>query len=161
MVQKKSKSPSESAVETRYLVMPSQANPAGTVFGGEIMSMIDMVAGMVAERHAQCPVVTASIDSIFFHTPIHVGEQVVLKSAVNYVGRTSMEVGVQVIREKPQSGESIKATTAHLTFVAVDKNGRPVEVCKLAPRTAEEKRRYRNAQIRVKTRKQLLARIEK
>jgi acyl-CoA hydrolase len=120
-----------------------------------------MVASLVAQRHSQTQVVTASIDSINFHTPIHVGEQVVLKAAVNYVGHTSMEVGVQVTRENPYTGESVRATTAHLTFVAIDKDGRPTPVCKLRPQSLEEERRYKNAQLRVKARKDLLRQMEK
>src|SRR5512136_2380900 len=125
MANDKGKAPSESAVETRYLVMPQQANPQGTAFGGAIVSWIDMVAAMAAQRHCGTEVVTAGIDSLIFRHPIRIGDQVVLRAAVNYVSRSSMEVGVQVIRDDPYSGRQVLATTAHLTLVALDENQRP------------------------------------
>ena len=140
------KTPAQSAVETRYLVMPHQANPQGTAFGGAIVAWIDIVASMAAQRHCRKEVVTVSIDSLSFKEPIHIGDHVILKAMVNYVGRTSMEVGVQVTREDPTSNEKMIATTAHLTFVALDANN-------------DEKRRYTNAQLRVKARKELLTKI--
>jgi len=118
----KPKTPSESAVEARYLVMPHQANPYGTAFGGVIMSWIDMTAGMAAQRHCRREAVTAGIDSIVFKEPIRIGDHVVVKASVNYVSRTSMEVGVRVTREEPYTGKQAVATKAHLTFVALDEN---------------------------------------
>jgi len=156
----KPKKPSDSAVTTRYLVMPGQANPYGTAFGGAIVAWIDMVAAMAAQRHAGKEVVTANIDSILFKEPIHVGEQVVLKASVNYVGRTSMEVGVQVSREDPVANESIVATTAHLTMVALDKDKKPHPVPPIDPQTDNEKRWFENAKIRVKARKELISKIK-
>jgi acyl-CoA hydrolase len=155
------KGPSDSAVETRYLVMPQHANPQGTVFGGVIVSWIDMVAAMAAQRHCGKEVVTAGIDSLIFKEPIRIGDQVVLKASVNYVGRTSMEVGVQVTREDPYGGHSVSATTAYLTFVALDENRRPVAVAPIIPETETEKRRYENARLRVEARKQLLRQTSK
>lgn len=155
----KSKSPRESAVETRYLLMPQQANPQGTAFGGAIMAWIDMVAAMAAQKHCGKEVVTAGIDSLIFKEPIRIGDQVVLKASVNYVGRTSMEVGVQVTREDPYGGESVVATTAHLTFVALDQNKRPAEVPPLRPETEQEKKRCANAKLRVQARKELLKKM--
>ena len=149
------KTPAESAVETRYLVMPGHANAFGTAFGGAIMSWIDMVAAMAAQKHCGREVVTAGIDSVAFEGPIRIGDQVVLLACVNYVSRTSMEVGVKVIRENPATGEQITATRAFLTFVAVDENHRPVAAPKLTPQTDEEHRRWKNAALRVKTRKEL------
>ncbi len=149
------KHPRDSAVESRYLVMPSQANPFGTAFGGAIVAWIDMVAGMAAQRHCGTEAVTASMDSLDFHVPIRVGEIVLLRAMVNYAGRTSMEVGVQVIRENPTTGEQVVTTTAHLTFVALDANKRPCPVPPLIPETDAEKRRYRNAEIRVQMRKEM------
>jgi len=149
------KHPRDSAVESRYLVMPSQANPFGTAFGGAIVAWIDMVAGMAAQRHCGTEAVTASMDSLDFHVPIRVGEIVLLRTMVNYAGRTSMEVGVQVIRENPTTGEQVVTTTAHLTFVALDANKRPCPVPPLIPETDAEKRRYRNAEIRVQMRKEM------
>jgi acyl-CoA hydrolase len=154
-----SKTPAQSAVEARYVIMPDQANPYGTAFGGAIVAWIDMVASMAAQRHCGKEVVTAGIDSLNFREPIHIGEHVVLKACVNYAGRTSMEVGVQVSREDPYSGQSTVATTAHLTFVALNKDKRPAAVPRLVPETEEEKRRYTNAEMRVKNRKELLRKM--
>ena len=159
MDNQKAKTPSQSAVEARYVLMPDQANPSGTAFGGAIMSWIDMVASMAAQRHCGKEVVTAGIDSLNFKEPIHIGDHVVLKASVNYAGRTSIEVGVQVNREDPYSGDSTVATTAHLTFVALDENKKPSSVRPLVPETDDEKRRYANAEIRVKNRKELLRKM--
>ncbi|MHC4721450.1 MAG: acyl-CoA thioesterase [Planctomycetota bacterium] len=159
MDNQKAKTPAQSAVEARYVLMPDQANPSGTAFGGAIVAWIDMVASMAAQRHCGKEVVTASIDSLNFKEPIHIGEHVVLKASVNYVGRTSMEVGVQVSREDPYSGDSTVATTAHLTFVALDEKKKPSTVRPLVPETEDEKRRYANAEIRVKNRKELLRKM--
>lgn len=159
MEKQNGKTPAESGVESRYLVMPHQVNPQGTVFGGVIMAWIDMVAAMAAQRHCGKEVVTASIDSLSFREPIYVGDHVVLKALVNYVGRTSMEVGVRVTREDPASNRSIIATTAHLTFVALDENKKPVPVGPIMPQSDDEKRRHQNAQVRVKARRELLAKI--
>ncbi len=156
------KSPRQSAVETRFLLMPSQANPYGTAFGGAIVAEIDMVASMAAQRHCEGLVVTAGIDSIQFEQPIYIGDQVALRACVNYAGNTSMEVGVQVVRENPLRSESCVATTAHLTFVAIDETTRkPIAVPGLRPETEEEKRRYDNARRRVQRRKELRSKKDK
>jgi acyl-CoA hydrolase len=154
------KTPRESAVETRYLVMPDQVNAHGTVFGGLIMSWIDMVAAMTAQRHCGGVAVTASIDKISFKTPIFVGEHAVLKASVNYVGNTSLEVGVLVIRENPYTGERIRATTAYLTFVNLGDDNKPRPAPPLRPETEIEIRRYRNAGLRVQSRKELRAKLK-
>ena len=155
------KAPSDSAVESRYLVMPQHANPHGTAFGGIVVSWMDMVAGMSAQRHCGTEVVTAGIDSLIFKEPIRIGDHVLLRACVNYVGRTSMEVGVQVIREDPAGGQSVVATKAHLTFVALDKDKQPTVVPPIAPQTEAETRRYEHAKLRVKARKDLLAKMRK
>jgi len=155
----KGKSPKQSAVETRYLIMPHQANPYGTVFGGVIMAWIDMVAAMAAQRHCGKEVVTAGIDSLAFKEPINIGDHVVLRASVNYVSRSSMEVGVQVAREDPYSGRQVVATTAHLTFVALDEHKKPTPAPPILPKTQQEKRRYENAKLRVKARKALLRKM--
>lgn len=160
MTSDKGKTPGESAVETRYLVMPQQANPQGTAFGGAIVSWIDMVAAMAGQRHCGCEVVTAEIDTLIFRHPIRIGDHVVLRASINYVSRSSMEVGVQVTREDPYSGEQIIATTAHLTLVALDKNKRPTPVPPLLPETLEEKRRYEKAKLRVEARKERLKNLQ-
>ena len=155
------KRPSDSAVETRYLVMPHQANPYGTAFGGVIMAWIDMVAGMAAQRHCGTEAVTAGIDSLAFKEPIRIGDHVVLRASVNYVSRSSMEVGVRVTREDAYTGRQAVATTAHLTFVALDKDKRPSAAPAIKPQTDAEKRRYANARLRVQARKELLGKISR
>ena len=159
MTNEKGKRPKDSAVETRYLIMPHQANPHGTAFGGVIVAWIDMVAAMVAQRHCAKEVVTAGIDSLVFKEPIRIGDHVVLKGSINYVGRSSMEVGVQVSREDPYGGDNVLATTAHLTFVALDENKRPTAAPPILPETEAEKRRYENAKLRVNARKELLRKM--
>jgi acyl-CoA hydrolase len=154
------KKPGDSAVESRYLVMPQHANPHGTAFGGVIMAWMDMIASMAAQRHCGKEVVTAGIDSIVFKEPIHVGDHVVLKAAVNYTGHTSMEIGVRVIREDPYSGKQIVATKAHLTFVALGENKHPIAVPPILPESPDEKRRYENAKLRVQARKDLLRKMK-
>jgi acyl-CoA hydrolase len=153
---KKFKTPADSAVESRYLVMWQDANPYGTVFGGSIVAWIDMLGSMAAHKHCGKEVVTAAIDSISFDQPIYIGDQVVLKAAVSYVGRTSMEVSVVVIREEPKSGRNFVATRAYLTYVALDKNKKPTAAGALVPKTAFEKKEYENALTRVRARRQLL-----
>ena len=124
------------------------------------VSWIDIVAGMAAQRHTGCEVVTASIDSLSFKEPIRIGDHVTLRASVNYVSRTSMEVGVQVTRENPYEGIQTRATTAHLTFVALDENKIPTPVPPIIPETPIEKKRYRNAELRVKARKELLKQMQ-
>ena len=150
-----SKSPHQSAVEARYLLMPGHANPYGTAFGGAIMAWIDMVGSMAAQRHCCKEVVTAGIDSLSFKHPIYIGDHVVLKACVNYAGSTSMEVGVQVSREDPFTNEQTITTTAHLTFVALDENKKPTTVPAIVPESDDAKRHYENAKLRVEARKEL------
>ena len=156
----KEKKPSDSAVESRYLLMPNHANPQGNAFGGVIMAWIDMIASMAAQKHCGKEVVTANIDSLSFKEPIHVGDHVVLKASVNYVGRTSMEVGVKVFREDPYSSKQVVATSAHLTFVALGDDKRPSVIAAITPQTPDEKRRYENARLRVRARKELLKKMK-
>lgn len=152
-MKKSFKSPSESSVEMREMVMPHHTNPQNTVFGGTVMSWIDIAAAMVAARHCGRPVVTAHIDDIDFIAPIKVGYHVLIQSSLNYVGRTSMIVGVKVTSENPYTGESRTTTKAYLTFVALDDLGRPIEVPELRPETEDEIRRFENAKKRVAMKK--------
>jgi acyl-CoA hydrolase len=156
MKTKTGKRPSESVVESRYLLMPDEANPYGTAFGGVIVAWIDMVASMAAQRHCGQQVVTARIESLSFKAPVRIGEHVVLRAEVQYVGRSSMEVGVEVWRENPYDGKRELATTADLTFVALDEQHRPTEVPRLRPVSAAEKRRYAEAEKRAAARKSIL-----
>lgn len=143
------KKPSESSIEMREMVMPNNTNALNTVFGGTVMSWIDIAAAMVAARHCGKPVVTAHIDDIDFIAPIKVGYHVLIQASMNFVGRTSMIVGVKVTSENPYTGESRQTTKAYLTFVALDDLGRPVEVPGLTPESEDELRRYENAKLRV------------
>jgi acyl-CoA hydrolase len=144
----KAKRPKESHVEMRMLVMPNDTNPHNTIFGGVVMGWIDMAAAMVAEKHTGRPVVTVHIDSISFKAPIKVGDHCIIKAALNYVGKTSMLIGVKVIAENPRTGECRHTTTAYLTFVALDDVGRPVEVAPLQVKSKEEERRYKEGKKR-------------
>jgi acyl-CoA hydrolase len=147
------KTPSDSSVEMREMVMPHHTNPQNTVFGGTVMSWIDIAAAMVAARHCGRPVVTAHIDDIDFIAPIKMGYHVLIQASLNYVGRSSMIVGVKVTSENPYTGEARTTTKAYLTFVALDDLGRPVEVPSLNPETEDEKRRFDNAKKRVAMKK--------
>ncbi|MFH0960434.1 MAG: acyl-CoA thioesterase [Pseudomonadota bacterium] len=120
---------------------PEDANPAGNVHGGVIMKYIDTAAGVVAIRHARKIAVTASIDRLDFHFPVYVGDLLILKASLNMVGRSSMEVGVRVEAENILSGEIRHTASAYLTFVALDKNGKTVEVPPLILETDEDRKR--------------------
>ena len=146
---KPAKAPSESAVEMREMVMPNHTNPQNTVFGGTVMGWIDIAAAMVAARHCGKPVVTAHIDDIDFIAPIKMGYHVLIQASLNYVGKSSMIVGVKVTAENPYTGEVRVSTKAYLTFVALDDLGKPVAVPPLKPETPDELRRYENAKKRV------------
>jgi acyl-CoA hydrolase len=143
---------SDSHHETSELMMPHHANNMGHVFGGVMLAMMDKTAAIAAYRHARLAVVTASIDRVDFREPIHLGDLVVMKASVNYTGRTSMEVGVRVEAEELISGRRRHTNSCYLTFVAVDRNGRPIEIPGVVPETAEEKRRYQAAESRRKRR---------
>jgi acyl-CoA hydrolase len=137
--------PRASRVETTQLVLPGLTNVHGTIFGGILMQWIDIAAGIAAARHAQGPVVTASMDRLHFLSPVHLGEAVILQAQVNFAAHSSMEVGVRVLSESPKTFERRQTTRAYLTFVAVDGDGRPRPVPPLVTETAEEKRRFMDA----------------
>jgi acyl-CoA hydrolase len=139
------KSPRQSHVTMAQLVLPSDTNALGTIFGGKVMAWIDIAAAIAAGRHARKPVVTASIDALHFVAPVKLGHVVHVKAMVNYAGRTSMEVGVRVDSENPVTGETHHTATAYTTFVALDDHGRPTQIPPVAPETPEEKRRYEAA----------------
>jgi acyl-CoA hydrolase len=151
------KTPSQTVMEMNQLVLPQHTNSLGTVFGGTIMSWIDICAAMSAQRHARSVVVTASMDQLDFLAPIKNGQLVNLRSAVNYVGRTSMEVGVRVEAEDTLTGERVHAASAYVTFVAIDAAGKPVEVPRLTLETADEKLRWDEAKARRQQRLTLAA----
>ena len=134
------------------MILPQDANLLGHVFGGVILSLMDKTAAVSAFRHARLPVVTVSIDRVDFREPIRLGDLVVMKSSINYVGRTSMEVGVRVEAEDLLTGVRRHTNSCYLTFVAVDDAGRPVEAPSVVPETEAEHRRYAAAQDRRKRR---------
>ena len=138
----------ESQHETSEIMMPQHANNLGNVFGGVILSMMDRAAAVAAIRHSRTTCVTASIDRVDFREPIHLGDLVIMKASVNYVGRTSMEIGVRVEAEDLLSGSRRHTNSCYLTFVAIDRNGRPVEIPGVIPETPEEQRRYAAARER-------------
>lgn len=132
----------DSAVSMTELVLPSDANALGTIFGGKIMAWIDIAGAIAAGRHARHIVVTASIDALHFIAPVKVGHIVQIKASVNRAHKTSMEVGVRVESENPLTGESHHTASAYLTFVALDDEGKPCTVPPLHAETPDEKRRY-------------------
>jgi acyl-CoA hydrolase len=140
--------PRASRVETAQLVLPGLTNTHGTFFGGILMQWIDIAAGIAAGRHAGGPVVTASMDRLHFLEPVQLGAVVILQAQVNFAARTSMEVGVRVLCETEATLERRQTTRAYLTFVAIDEGGRPRPVPPLRLETAEEKRRFQDAQRR-------------
>lgn len=152
---KTSKTPSDSAVEMREMVMPHHTNPQNTVFGGTVMSWMDIAAAMVAARHANRPVVTVHISDIDFIAPVKMGHHVHIQASLNYVGTSSMIVGVKVTSENPMTGERRKTTKAYLTFVALDDLGKPTTVPELKVESPDELRRFENAKQRALAKKKL------
>lgn len=138
----------ESQHETSEIMMPQHANNLGHVFGGVILSMMDRSAAVAAIRHARNSCVTVSVDRVDFREPIYLGDLVIMKSSVNFVGRSSMEIGVRVEAENLLDGVRRHTNSCYLTFVAVDADGRPVEVPAIIPEGEDEQRRYIAAQAR-------------
>ena len=148
----------ESKSEMTEIVLPNDANPLNALLGGRLMHWIDMAAAMAAHRHSRQYVVTASIDHLDFLVPVRVGDIVILRSSVNRVYRTSMEVGVKVWVENYHTESNQHVSSAYLTFVAVDASGRRLPVAPVIPETDEEKRRYEDALRRRELRRSELAR---
>ena len=138
----------------------ADANNAGNVHGGLIMHLCDEVAGIAAVRHSGSRVVTAAMDRMNFRHPVFVGQLVTVKATVNAAWRSSMEVGVRVESENVRTGELLHTSTAYLTMVALDDEGKPIEVRPLSPETPDELRRAREAQLRRDTRLAERKRIE-
>jgi acyl-CoA hydrolase len=138
----------ESVSEYSEFALPTDANTLGNVLGGKVMHLVDLAAALAAVRHARCAVVTASVDQMTFLHPVHIGQLIILQSSVNRVFRTSMEVGVRVQVEDLLTGFRKHTSSAYLTFVALDKNGRRVAIPPVIPETNDEKRRYAEAEER-------------
>ena len=127
------------------VIFPNDTNPLGNLMGGRLMQLIDVAGAMAAHRHCRSYVVTASMDHLDFLAPVHVGDLLVLKSSVNRAFRTSMEIGVKCWVENYITGQTRHISSAYLTFVAIDREGRRLEVPPVVPETPEEKRRYEGA----------------
>jgi acyl-CoA hydrolase len=144
----KGKTVKETSVIMAQIMTPQDANIAGNVQGGVIMRLIDEAAAVVASRHTQNNVVTASIDRLDFHYPVYIGNLVTLKASVNFVGKTSMEIGVRVEAENIRTGEIRHTSSAYLTFVPLGENGKPVPAPPLILESEEDKRRNKEALAR-------------
>ncbi len=137
-----------SRIDIAQLMQPEHANNLGNVHGGWIMKLVDEAGALACMRHAQRRVVTVAIDSMVFKNPIRIGDLVLLTAEVTYVGRTSMEVEVQVQAENPVTGERTQTNTAYLVYVALDEAGKPVSVPALKAETDEEKRKFEEGRQR-------------
>jgi len=144
----KGKTPSESQVEMTELVLPNDTNLLGNLLGGRLMHWIDIAGAMAASRHSNKVVATVALDSLDFRHPVRVGELVILKAKLTWVGRTSMEVTVRVFAENFKTGAIIQTNKAYITYVALDHEGKPTLVPPLIPETEEEKRDYMEAEQR-------------
>lgn len=152
---KNSKSPSESTVEMTEMVLPQHTNALGTVFGGVVLSWVDIAAAICAQRHGNKAVVTASIDAMHFLAPIKLGWIVNIKASVNFISRSSCEVGVKIEAENPLTREYHHTASAYVTMVALDSNGRPSVLPGLKLENDVDRRRQSEAEERRKVRLQL------
>ena len=146
----------KSQVTMHELVLPNDTNNLGNVLGGRVMHLMDICAAMSAYKHARTHVVTASVDNMNFLAPAKKGFILILKSSVNYVAKSSMEVGVKIHSENPFTGEIKHTASAYLTFVSLDESGAPKEVPDIVPETDVEMRRYKEGKLRTLERKEEL-----
>ncbi len=151
----------ESASEYSEFALPNDANGLGNVLGGKVMHLVDLAAAMVAIRHSRRPCVTASVDSLSFLHPVRIGQLMILRSSLNRVFRTSMEVGVKVFAEDLLTGEKVHTCSAYLTFVALDESRKATPVAPVIPETEDEHRRYRQAGERREARLALRERMRR
>ncbi len=142
----------QSEVIMTEMVLPSHTNSLNSIFGGVIMSWVDIAGAISAQRHCNMPVVTASIDDLHFIAPVYEGWIVNLKASVNFTSRTSMEVGVRVDAENPIEKKTFHTASAYLTFVALGEDGKPAPVPPVLPLSDVEKRRFQAAEQRRKWR---------
>lgn len=142
----------DSSVTVIQQMMHEDANLYGNVHGGTIMKLVDNTAGIVGVRHSGRQMVTASIDRLDFHSPVFVGDLLRITASANYVGSTSMEIGVRIEAEDYKTGKVRHTASAYMTFVALDERGKPVKIPSLEIVTEEEKRRNREAVERRKNR---------
>ncbi|NDD58228.1 MAG: acyl-CoA thioesterase [Chlamydiae bacterium] len=154
MESQKAKKMAESAVEDHvYKLFPNDMNSNGTAFGGMIMSVLDRVALVVAERHSEKICVTVSVDSMHFLAPAERGDVLIFKASINKSWHTSMEIGVKVIAEDTVTHNTKHVLSAYFTFVALDENKKPTLVPLVIPETLVEKRRFKEAELRRERRK--------
>ena len=147
------KTPRESKAETTLMMLPSDANPKGYVFGGVILKHVDLIAGIVAKRHAnQSNIVTASMDRITFIKPIFIGNALILSARINYVKRSSMEIEVNIYSEDLDYNTRDHAGKAFVTMVALDKYGKSMEVPQLLLETEGDKTRFKEGEERMRVR---------
>ena len=135
----------ESQAERSEIIFPADANALGNLFGGRLMQFIDLVGAVAAVRHSRAIVVTASMDHLDFVAPVHVGDLLILKASVNRAFKTSMEVGVRAMVEDIREQRLRHVSSAYLTYVAVDRDGKGIVVPKVMPVTEHQKRRYEDA----------------
>tara|TARA_B100000809_G_scaffold115634_1_gene113768 strand:- start:3330 stop:3827 length:498 start_codon:yes stop_codon:yes gene_type:complete len=152
--------PSKTITVVSELMMPNQVNNLGSVFGGELLSMVDRAAAVAAMRHAGRPCVTVSIDRVDFKEPIYIGELVTCTARVRFVGRTSMEVGVKVLAENLLTGVERLTNNCLLTFVAIDEKHRPCQVAPLDLSNPEDERRFREGKRRREVREEFDKELE-
>jgi acyl-CoA hydrolase len=147
------KHPKESEAEMIVMMMPSDANPKGNVYGGAILKHVDLVAGLVAKRHSGTSnVVTASIDRMVFLKPVFIGNALIISARITYVRRSSMEIEVNVEAEDFDHNTKVHAATAFVTLVALDKYGKPTKVPYLILEDDNDKKRYIEGELRMKSR---------
>lgn len=152
MYESNSRSPNDTKAEMIVRMFPTDANPAGNVFGGVILRHIDSVAGLVAQRHCRTNAVTVSMDKVTFLKPVYVGNALVLNARVNYVHKSSLEIEIKVEAEDMEKGTRTITGTAFVTFVALDKNGKPTPIPKLKLETEEDRQKFEAGKMRMEKR---------
>ncbi|MFK7872150.1 MAG: acyl-CoA thioesterase [Oligoflexales bacterium] len=159
-MEQEKKAAKNSWVEMTEMVLPQHTNALGTVFGGVVLSWVDIAAAICAQRHAGKAVVTASMDAMHFLSPVRLGWIVSIRASVNYTSKTSCEVGVKVVSEDPISREKHHTASAYLTMVALDGHSRPTPMSGLLLETDAERRRYEEAEARRASRLELKQTLE-
>ena len=157
----KGKTVGHSAVELAQEMLPNQANVAGVVHGGELMKLMDNAAGVVATRHCRSNVVLASVENIKFHTPVHIGNLVIVHGKITFTSRSSMEVQIEVEAEDLLAGKKLHALSAYYIMVALDTEGKPIEVPPLILNTEDEEKLFNEALVRYKTRRVTSEKLKK
>jgi acyl-CoA hydrolase len=140
-----SRTVAESQAERSEIIFPADSNALGNLFGGRLMQFIDLVGAVAAQRHSRAITVTASMDQLDFVAPVRVGDMLILKASVNRAFRTSMEVGVKAMVEDVREQKMRHVSSAYLTYVAVDREGRAIPIPCVIPETEHQKRRYEDA----------------